>query len=161
MKKAIELTDLERDVTISLLEAVLNGWEGDDARQRAAQRVVDKLRRLTMSSFADIDAKRKRYDPRHEGYGSRDQWRGAFRACMGFEEAEREVHKGHRTPREILGLAQRCTWSDVRVAYRKKAMDCHPDRIAVTGLTREAAEEAFKRLTAAYTLLAREFGEKP
>lgn len=41
--KTVKLTDFERDVTISLLETALDGWEGDQARMNAAQRVVDKL----------------------------------------------------------------------------------------------------------------------
>lgn len=43
-RKQIELTDFERHVVISLLETALNGWEGNQARQNAAQRVIDKLR---------------------------------------------------------------------------------------------------------------------
>jgi hypothetical protein len=44
----------------------------------------------------------------------------------------------------------------VKAAYRRKAMDCHPDRIAVTGMTLDAATEAFKRIGAAFAVLARE-----
>lgn len=42
--KPVELTDFERDVTISLLQTALSGWEGDAARQSAAQRAVEKLK---------------------------------------------------------------------------------------------------------------------
>lgn len=41
--KAFKLTDLEREVTVSLLENALNGWTGHMQRQRAAQRVINKL----------------------------------------------------------------------------------------------------------------------
>lgn len=41
--KAFKLTDLEREVTVSLLENALNGWTGHVQRQRAAQRVINKL----------------------------------------------------------------------------------------------------------------------
>ena len=38
------VTLFERDVVIGLLESVLNGWEGDQARQNAAMRVLKKLK---------------------------------------------------------------------------------------------------------------------
>lgn len=41
--KLLTLTDLEREVTISLLESALNGWVGHPERQKAAQRVINKL----------------------------------------------------------------------------------------------------------------------
>ena len=40
----IVVTDLERDVVISLLETALSGWEGNQDRQDAAQRVINKLK---------------------------------------------------------------------------------------------------------------------
>lgn len=46
----INLSNLERDVTISLLENALNGWEGDFSRQEAARSVLNKLR-YKMSIF--------------------------------------------------------------------------------------------------------------
>jgi hypothetical protein len=42
-ERIVKLTDFERDVTISLLNTALAGWEGDQARQNAAQRTIDKL----------------------------------------------------------------------------------------------------------------------
>ena len=35
----------------------------------------------------------------------------------------------------------------------QELMECHPDRCEITGMTREAAEAAFKKLIAAYTVL--------
>jgi len=43
--------------------------------------------------------------------------------------------------------------------YRRKAMECHPDRVTFTGMTKEQADEAFKILSAAYIVLAREYGK--
>jgi hypothetical protein len=40
----IVVTLFERDVVISLLESALNGWEGNQARQNAATRVLKKLK---------------------------------------------------------------------------------------------------------------------
>jgi hypothetical protein len=41
----VVLTELERSVAIGVLETALDGWEGDQARQNAARRVVAKLKR--------------------------------------------------------------------------------------------------------------------
>jgi len=40
----IVFTELERDVILSLLESALNGWEGNQDRQDAAERIIRKLR---------------------------------------------------------------------------------------------------------------------
>jgi DnaJ-class molecular chaperone len=110
-------------------------------------------------SFADIDARRRRYNPEIEGYGHPRQWRGDFGERMGWEEAYRVIHEQPRTPRDILGIPLHSTWQQVVSAYRKRAMECHPDRASQNGMTVEAATEAFKNLSAAYSVLAREYGE--
>lgn len=110
-------------------------------------------------SFADIDAARKRYNPEVEGYGSAQQWNSSFYERMGVKEAESILYGSAATPRSILGVGIEATWGDISTAYRKKAMQTHPDRIAVTGMTLEDATEAFKVLSAAYALLCREFGK--
>jgi len=110
-------------------------------------------------SFADIDAKRKRYDPEAEGYGSAREWNEAFFERMGFEEAQRIISEQDETPRQILGLGRAVSWDDVRKAYRAKATEYHPDRIAVSGLSVEKATALLKKCNAAYAMLAREFGK--
>ncbi|MBI5446103.1 MAG: J domain-containing protein [Deltaproteobacteria bacterium] len=50
----------------------------------------------------------------------------------------------------ILGVTRNATADEIRRAYRSRAFELHPDR---NGGTREA-EEAFKRLTEAYAVLA-------
>jgi hypothetical protein len=110
-------------------------------------------------SFADIDAKRKRYDPEAEGYGSPRDWNDAFFERMGFEEAQRIISEQDQTPREILGLSRGATWDDVRKAYRAKASAYHPDRIAVSGLSLAKATELLTKCNAAFAILAREFGK--
>lgn len=41
--KPVPLSDLERDVVLSLLETALSAWEGNQKRQDAAERVVKKI----------------------------------------------------------------------------------------------------------------------
>lgn len=110
-------------------------------------------------TFAEIKAGYRRYDPSVEGYGNPQDWVGAFHQRMGFEEAERVIHGQEKTPRQILGLGKDCQWQDVVQAYRKAAMATHPDRYMLNQMTREAAEEAFKQVNAAYSVLCREFGK--
>ncbi len=110
-------------------------------------------------TFKDIMAGYKRYDPTTEGFGSPEDWNAAFFERMGFEEAQRVVSKQDKSPRQILGLGPRASWPDVVKAYRTKVLASHPDRIAVTGMTYDAAVDATKKINAAFTLLGREFGK--
>src|ERR1043165_2597508 len=50
---------------------------------------------------------------------------------------------------EVLGVAKSATEADVKKAYRKLAMECHPDR----NNGDKAAEERFKLVTEAYEVL--------
>lgn len=109
--------------------------------------------------FADIDAARKRYNPEVEGYGSPQQWTSSFYERMGVKEAESILYGSAATPRSILGVGIEATWGEITTAYRQKAMQTHPDRIAVTGMSLDEATEAFKTVSAAYALLCREFGK--
>lgn len=49
----IDVTEFESEVVISLLENALNGWEGDQNRQDAAQRVINTLQAATDISFRE------------------------------------------------------------------------------------------------------------
>lgn len=111
------------------------------------------------SSFAKIDAKRKRYDPDLEGYGEPDQWRKSFSERIGFEEAQGILRKTERDARELLGVSVTASWGDVTKAFRRQALAYHPDRVSVTGMTVNEATEAFREIRAAYTVLAREYGK--
>jgi hypothetical protein len=102
------------------------------------------------------------YDPNAEGYGSVSEWVSTFNVRMGFEEA-----KGHKAGSkrkwnsdwvvlgEIAGvhLDENSMWSEIKSAFKKAAMNCHPDRVTQHGLTKEQAEETFRDATAAYTML--------
>jgi hypothetical protein len=55
-------------------------------------------------SWADIDAKRKRFNPEGEGYGNAHQWSSAFYERMGVEEAEQVLYGNKKSPRQVLGV---------------------------------------------------------
>lgn len=55
-----------------------------------------------------------------------------------------------RTPYEVLGVAPDATPQQIRKAYRKIALDSHPDRNPGDA----EAEERFREATAAYQLLS-------
>ena len=109
--------------------------------------------------FSDIFAKYKHYDPKVEGFGNPQEWTESFYARMGFEEAEQILHGDQDSPRSILGVGGNATWEDIKKAYRAKAKECHPDLCKFHGLTKEVAEQTFKRLQAAFTVLERQFGK--
>lgn len=44
MTKPVCLTDFERDVLISLVQTALSAWEGNEERQKAAARAVQKMK---------------------------------------------------------------------------------------------------------------------
>ncbi len=110
-------------------------------------------------SFGDIFAKYKTYDPKVEGYGSAEQWSDSFFSRMGFEEAEEVLYGQNDTPRGLLGVGLKATWDEIKKAYRTKAMQFHPDRCGINQMKREDAEEMFKKISAAFTVLEREFGK--
>jgi len=100
----------------------------------------------------------KTYDTSY-GYGSTNEWRKAFATRMGMDEARRRVASDD--PYEILGVSKhvitqntyQSAIAEIKRAYRAGAMECHPDRIILNGMTKEEAEERFKRLQAAYTVV--------
>jgi DnaJ-class molecular chaperone len=118
-----------------------------------------KRERKPPKTFADIAAARTHYNPRVEGYGNSHQWRGTFFQRMGWEKARRIINEQERTPREILGVGLFATWQEIRSAYRKLAMDFHPDRAAMNGMSEDAATVAFQEIGAAFEWLEHEFGK--
>jgi hypothetical protein len=116
--------------------------------------------RKPKKTFADIAAGRRTYNPDVEGYGNPREWRGQFSERMGFKEATETVNQaGQGTPRFILGVGLDATWDQIKSAFRKKFMDCHPDRIVINKMSLEEATAKSKILNAAFSLLSLEFGK--
>lgn len=110
-------------------------------------------------TFADLFASYKTYDPQVEGYGNPADWADTFHQRMGFEEAEEILHGQDDSPRGILGVGAKATWDEIKKAYRAMVMKTHPDRAIINCMSKDAAEAAFKKVSAAYTILEREFGK--
>jgi len=104
------------------------------------------------------------YNPDEEGYGSASEWASIFNVRMGFKEAQE--HKAHGTRRkswgsdwavlsEISGVEvnENSMWNEIKTAFRKAAMNCHPDRTSVHGLSKEEAEAKFNDASAAFAML--------
>ncbi len=55
---------------------------------------------------------------------------------------------------ESLGVSRNATKSDIKKAYRKAALKFHPDRAKNSGLDPKIAEEKFKEISEAYSILS-------
>lgn len=54
----------------------------------------------------------------------------------------------------LLGVSDTASESDIRKAYKKKALNCHPDKAALNNMTVEKATEVFKKVQEAYSTLS-------
>ena len=86
----------------------------------------------------------KTYDTSN-GYGDESQWKDAFNARMGFDEAKKIL--SNEDPYSILGLVIGATFAEIKKAFRKMAMKWHPD------LNSEDTTEKMQKIIAAYTFL--------
>lgn len=87
--------------------------------------------------------------------GNPDQWKDAFKNRFSPEEAARIL--GDQTVQSkgewaILGLSIDSCWDEVKKAYRALAKIHHPDA--------GGDPEDFKKIHAAYSLIAAKFGAK-
>lgn len=58
------------------------------------------------------------------------------------------------SPREILGVSDRASLAEIKIAYRNRVKECHPDRFSTLDQeSRELAEEWTKAINAAYAEL--------
>ncbi len=55
---------------------------------------------------------------------------------------------------EILGVSPTASDSEIRMAYKKKALSCHPDKASQNNLTVERATEVFKQVQEAHETLS-------
>jgi len=87
------------------------------------------------------------YDPKTEGYGSPRQWKGDFNERMGIDEARRVVADG--SPYDILGTTNDTPWGEIKTAFRKLAMQHHPDK--------GGDPEVFRKIRAAFEVLIHKY----
>ena len=90
----------------------------------------------------------KTYNPETEGFGSTEQWRSAFNKRMSIDEAEQVL--GSNDPLTILGLKANATGDAVKKAFRKMAMQYHPDKNVGN---ESEAKVKMQEVLAAYTVL--------
>jgi hypothetical protein len=100
------------------------------------------------------------YDPREEGYGDANEWAACFNVRMGFQEAQdwkrsRRWGSDWKVIADMAGvhIDENSMWEQIRSAFRKAARNCHPDFVSVHGKDKATAEEQFKDISAAYTML--------
>ncbi|MHA2226532.1 MAG: DnaJ domain-containing protein [Candidatus Hodarchaeales archaeon] len=55
---------------------------------------------------------------------------------------------------DVLGVSRTANLSDIKKAYRKGALKYHPDRAKDSGLEPKVAEDKFKEISEAYTILS-------
>jgi hypothetical protein len=101
------------------------------------------------------------YDVEKEGLGSEAEWQSTFNVRMGFEEAQnvRKNSKRNQTDWQVLAefagihVDENSMWSEIKSAFRKASMNTHPDRAVQRGDDAAVAEENFKEVQAAFTML--------
>lgn len=76
---------------------------------------------------------------------------------MDFDEAARVLQDEGKVAREVLGVTEDATWTEIKSAYRKLVKRYHPD---TTAFKPEVAEPMFRRVMAAYAVLKRDFNKE-
>lgn len=101
----------------------------------------------------------RKYDPEVSGYGNPRKWRALFEARISPEEARIGEASGERrrTLYAILGLLEgENDTKRIKSAYREWSLKTHPDRAPINKMTKEEAEERFKEVSEAYSVLGDE-----
>lgn len=100
------------------------------------------------------------YKPDEEGYGDAREWASCFNVRMGFKEAQEVRRKSKFTDEwKVLSefgnfhVDESSVWDDIKKAFRKATMNTHPDRVTQHGKPVDQAEEEFKEVAAAFTML--------
>lgn len=101
-----------------------------------------------------------KYSPAKEGYGSASEWASCFNVRMGFKEAQaHKASRGWGDDWKTLGdiaevhIDENSMWGEIKKAFRKAAMKCHPDRCTQHGMSQDEATATFKDASAAYAML--------
>ena len=89
---------------------------------------MSRTRRRKPTTWDDdyYESKGQTYDPDEEGYGSSRQWKNAFYARMGWEEAVSILED--ELPWKVLGVPKNATKSQIKSAYRVLVKKWHPDK---------------------------------
>ncbi len=98
----------------------------------------------------------KKYKPEEEGYGDSSEWKGAFNKRMGFDEANKILSGQNQSPFEILGLTANADFAQIKKAYRKLAIENHPDKHPTE---QEKYTEIMQNINAAYVVLEKRFNK--
>ena len=135
-------------------DGVRTGW--DDAQERARRRVVktstEEVRRLRGEAGVESAAPAEG-SPEKEAAAA-----AAAAAAAHLDELKRRVslseeeRGGASEPYETLGLPLNCTQQEVRKAYKRLALQFHPDKNR-EGLVAELAHVAFTEVVAAFEVL--------
>eukprot|EP00416_Gambierdiscus_australes_P043520 CAMPEP_0171109266 /NCGR_PEP_ID=MMETSP0766_2-20121228/70648_1 /TAXON_ID=439317 /ORGANISM="Gambierdiscus australes, Strain CAWD 149" /LENGTH=288 /DNA_ID=CAMNT_0011570985 /DNA_START=78 /DNA_END=944 /DNA_ORIENTATION=+ len=54
---------------------------------------------------------------------------------------------------DVLGLSLDCSEEDIRKAYKRASLQCHPDKVQASGVNRESQNEKFHEIKLAYDIL--------
>lgn len=80
--------------------------------------------------------------------GNAAQWKAQFSERMGLAVARETL--GDKSALGVLGLVVGATWKEIKSAYRRLALETHPDR--------GGSAAAFAAIHAAYEILEEEYG---
>jgi len=102
----------------------------------------------------------KQYNPAKQGYGTPALWRSLFNVRMSADVAysvrqESKYATEYEALSEIAGIHvdENSMWSEIKKAFRKASMNCHPDRVTQHGKGETQAEAEFKEVSAAMVML--------
>jgi DnaJ like chaperone protein len=109
--------------------------------------------KLGLSSI-DFESNRVLFSARNGGYSYQDYNRGGQQYTSPHTTVQNSDF-------EVFGLQSTATWEEVKKAYRKMAVQYHPDKVAHLGNEHvKIAEEKFKLIQESYERIKKSKGEK-